>query len=121
MLIPIGCADELDTCEKYIQKKYLDANLEHEKLFNKGKLEEAIAVVEDFIEKDSNNYVAINYLGAYKYSLCKKRGCTLEELKEVYDLYKNQSSFAKIIELEFLIQLRCWQNCQKQNTKMIMK
>lgn len=95
MLIPIGCADELDTCEKYIQKKYLDANLEHEKLFNKGKLEEAIAVVEDFIEKDSNNYVAINYLGAYKYSLCKKRGCTLEELKEVYDLYKKSIELCK--------------------------
>jgi tetratricopeptide (TPR) repeat protein len=84
----IGCKGELDTCKKYFQKKYLIANLEHEKLFDEDKLEEAIATVEKFIERDSNNYVAINYIGAYKYSLCKRKGCTLEELKEVYDLYK---------------------------------
>ena len=84
----IGCKGELDTCKKYFQKKYLNANLEHEKLFDEDKLEEAIATVEKLIKRDSNNYVAINYLGAYKYSLCKKNGCTLEELKEVYDLYK---------------------------------
>jgi tetratricopeptide (TPR) repeat protein len=88
MTILIGCTGELDTCKKYFQKKYLDANLKHEKLFDEDKLEEAIAIVEELIDQDSNNYVAINYLGAYKYSLCKRNGCTLEEQKEVYDLYK---------------------------------
>ena len=86
--ILIGCTSESDTCKKYFQKKYVNANLEHEKLFDADKLEEAIAMVEKFIEKDSNNFVAINYLGAYKYSLCKRNGCNPEELKEVYDLYK---------------------------------
>ncbi|MEZ5044660.1 MAG: hypothetical protein R2828_32490 [Saprospiraceae bacterium] len=90
MVTSIGCTGELDTCKKYFRKKYLNANLKHEKLFEENKLEEAIAIAEEFIEQDSNNYVAINYYGAYKYSLCKENGCTLEELKEVYDLYKNR-------------------------------
>lgn len=83
-----GCKNELSNCEKYIQKKYLDSNLKHEKLFEEDKLGEAISIVESQIEKDSHNYIAINDLGAYKYGLCQKDGCTLEQLKEVYDLYK---------------------------------
>lgn len=95
MTISIGCTGEVDMCKKYVQKKYLNANLDHEKLLEEGKLEEAIEMVEKFIEKDSNNYIAINYLGVYKYSLCQKNECTIEELKEVYDLYKESIDLCK--------------------------
>ena len=84
----IGCVDELDSCKKYLQKKYLDSNLVHEKLFDEGKVEEAIKRVKELIKKDSNNYIAINYLGVYKYSLCQKDDCSPEQLKEIYDLSK---------------------------------
>lgn len=66
----------------------MDRNLEHEKLFKQDKLEEAIIIVEELIKEDSSNFIAINYLGAYKYSLCKKNECLDEELKNIYNLYK---------------------------------
>ena len=83
-----GCKGELDTCKKYFEKKYLDANNKHLKLYDEGKIAQAISTVKELIRKDSNNYVAINYYGAYKYSLCKEEECSIEQLKEIYDLYK---------------------------------
>lgn len=88
IIILFGCSNESDICKKYLEQGYLEVNIEHENLYKQGKLEDAISMVEELISRDSNDYISINYLGAYKYSLCQKNECEENELKEVYDLYK---------------------------------
>ena len=84
----ISCSNGRDTCDYYMKEENLIKNKKHEKLFDKEEYNKAIAEVKKIIKSDSNNYVAINYLGAYKYELCKKDECSPIELKEVYGLYK---------------------------------
>lgn len=84
----IGCKKDVNICKKYLQKKYTNVNVEHERLYNEGKIDEAISMAEASIKKDSNNYIAISYLAVYKYAKCQKSTCSLKEWKEIYDLNK---------------------------------
>lgn len=88
IVMVIGCAPKPDICKQYLQKQYVDANIQYEKLYKEGRLEEALQMFEQAVKQDTNNYIAINYLGAYKYALCQKTGYKKTELLEVYDLYQ---------------------------------
>jgi hypothetical protein len=48
-----GCSAS-GTCDKYSQKKYLETNIENNKLYNSGETSEAISKVEEIIKNDSN-------------------------------------------------------------------
>lgn len=84
----VSCSGNIDICSKYLQKKYLEQNLKHQRIFEEGEIEKAIKIVEKIVATDSINYIAINYLGAYNYGLCQRTECSPEDLKIVYDLYK---------------------------------
>ena len=86
--ISIGCSKDVDVCQKYFQKEYVDLSAKNENLFKEGKVEEAISFAEGILKADSTNYVATCNLGTFKFELCPEKECSIEQLKEVYDLYK---------------------------------
>jgi tetratricopeptide (TPR) repeat protein len=84
-----GCSKDVDICQKYFQKEYVDLSVKNENLFEEGKIEEAYTFAKEILKVDSNNYVATCNLGAFKYELlCRENECSTKQLKEVYDLYK---------------------------------
>ncbi len=120
----IGCSENLEVCQKYLKTDYVNSNIEHEKLFDKGNEVEAISIVEEMVRKDLNNYIAINYLGFYKYRLCQKVECSVEELKEVYDLNKQSLELCDNFRIGYfntIIVLAELQNTVHQNDHEIIE
>jgi tetratricopeptide (TPR) repeat protein len=111
----ISCSTDSSICKLYLQKKYIDANLIHEKLFDEGKVQEAILNVESLIQKDSNNYIALSYLGSYLFEQYKQKEGSLETLKQCYNLNKKSVTLCEDFRVGYhnLIEVLS----QLQNTK----